>query len=627
MIYRREIDGLRALAVLPVILFHADIPGFSGGYIGVDVFFVISGYLITTILLGDFERGDFSLGRFYERRARRILPALFTVLAATTLAAVVVLSPRQLVSFSESLGAVLIFASNIFFYRESGYFSDAAALKPLLHTWSLAVEEQFYLFFPIVLAVIHKYRAGALRIVILALFAASFAFAFWQVGRDADAAFFLLPSRGRELMLGALCAVALIRRPPQHTGPLAELAGLAGIAMIIGAAVTFSSATPGPGVPTLLPTLGAALIILFCGADTPAGRLLGSAPAVGIGLVSYSAYLWHQPLLAFAHHLAPNGPTLAVRGALALSSLGLAYLTWRHIETPFRDRTRQPFRRVRRTLIAGAALLFVTGLGVHLAGGFPGLKLTATQQALMATAEPSPMRSQCHASERNLIAPEDACTYLGGDQAIAALGDSEMVELAYGLAQTAQPDGIAVKHLTFSGCYPAYARPSEGSRPECEAWTNEAVAWLDANPAIKTVVVSYRITTAFGDLTTPEQDLRWQSYIGLLEHLAGSGRKVVLVVQPPELPLHIEDLIETAPEGGAVAGLSRAEWESRLAAFTARIAELPPEVRIVDPADLFCDAQLCFAAKGGVSFYFDDNHLSVAGARLLARSIMRRLDR
>lgn len=303
MKYRREIDGLRAVAVVPVVLFHAGFGLFSGGYVGVDVFFVISGYLITTILLSELHDGRFSIVKFYERRARRLLPALFLVMACCLPFAWLWLLPEDMVDFGQSLMAVVGFVSNVLFWREeTGYFNTAAELKPLLHTWSLAVEEQFYLLFPLALMLLWKLPRTGLFVLLALVSVISLGIAEWGAHNQPAAAWFLLPTRAWELGIGALAAIHLRNKPldPQASGGFNQLMSLAGISLIAWAIFFFDDNTPFPGVWGLLPVVGTALVILFATPATLGGRLLGTRALVGTGLISYSAYLWHQPLLAFA---------------------------------------------------------------------------------------------------------------------------------------------------------------------------------------------------------------------------------------------------------------------------------------------------------------------------------------
>lgn len=373
MKYRPEIDGLRAIAVVPVILFHARLAQFRGGFVGVDVFFVISGYLITSIIRSDLQAGSFSIAGFYERRIRRILPALYVVLAANLPLAWLWLRPDDLRLFARSLAAVSIFASNIFFYRQSGYFAPSAEFAPLLHTWSLAVEEQFYLIFPVLLLIARRLdRRHLMRLVVLVA-ALSLAFTHWESQRDASAVFYLLPSRGWELLIGTYLAL-WSERPSVAAGSawLAQGASAAGLVMIAGPVFLFNEHTPFQGVNVVVPTIGAALVIAFGTPQTLVGRLLGSRLLVGIGLVSYSAYLWHQPLFAYARHALAAPLTPGITVAMILLTFVAAYLSGRFVERPIRTRGLIE----RRLLFAGAAAVgtsfLVVGVAANAGDGFTG---------------------------------------------------------------------------------------------------------------------------------------------------------------------------------------------------------------------------------------------------------------
>ncbi len=338
MDYRREIDGLRALAVLPVILFHAGFETFGGGFIGVDVFFVISGYLITTIILSELEQGKFSIINFYERRARRILPALFLVMLVSIPFAWFLLLPQDLVSFSKSLVSISVFASNILFWTERGYFSTATELKPLIHTWSLAVEEQYYLLFPLFL--IFFSRKMLLRNVLLSLlFIASFGLSVWLTDIHQDTAFFLLPMRLWELLVGSIVAIALSKKRARGNlaggGYMASAIGILGILLILYSIFFFDRTTLFPGSAAFVPVFGSALIIVFATESTVPGKLLGGRGFVFIGLLSYSAYLWHQPLFAFVRYYNLGFSDL-FGVVLIFMTFGLSFLSWKYIEQPWR---------------------------------------------------------------------------------------------------------------------------------------------------------------------------------------------------------------------------------------------------------------------------------------------------
>ena len=371
MDYRREIDGLRALAVLPVIFFHCGFQTFSGGFVGVDVFFVISGYLITSVIIAEKQAGTFTLINFYERRARRILPALFIVMFACLPFAWLWLIPSDMKDFSRSLVAVSGFASNVLFWRTSGYFDATAELKPLLHTWSLAVEEQYYLFFPIFLMLTWRLRKRWILSMLFIVAVVSLAATQWGSVNEPIATFYLLPTRGWELLIGVFIAFYFCNQGnPDQSSLLNQLGGAIGFLLIIYAIFAFDKQTPFPSSYTLIPTIGAGLIISFSTRQTLVGKLLGNKCFVGLGLISYSAYLWHYPLLAFAKHRSVDEPSKLLLAMLAAASVMLAYFSWKYVETPFRSKQRFDRNRVFLYGAAGSIFFIVIGLFGHFTKGY-----------------------------------------------------------------------------------------------------------------------------------------------------------------------------------------------------------------------------------------------------------------
>jgi peptidoglycan/LPS O-acetylase OafA/YrhL len=361
--YRPEIDGLRALAVVPVILFHAGFESFRGGYVGVDIFFVISGFLITTIIVSAQQAGEFQLLNFYERRARRVLPALFVVFLACLPLAAVSLSAPDMARFSQSLIAAACFVSNIFFWHTSGYFDASAELKPLLHTWSLSLEEQYYLLFPLLLLLSARW-GGRWRTPLFALiFAASLAYACWSSAITAASAFYLLPGRVWEFLVGTFVAMLKLRFGEQTTDRRVDEAGaVIGAGVIAYAVFCFDDAMRYPGIAALAPTLGAALIILCANEDNLVGRGLRDKRVILLGLISYGAYLWHQPLLAFTRAAVTGAPSQLLLGAVAMGSFIPAYLSWRYVEVPFRQSGRMSRSAIFRWAAMGTMTFGIIGL-------------------------------------------------------------------------------------------------------------------------------------------------------------------------------------------------------------------------------------------------------------------------
>ncbi len=368
MIYRKEIDGLRALAVIPVILFHAGFEWISGGYIGVDIFFVISGYLITTILLKEQEQGTFSIINFYERRARRILPALFLVLLVCLPFAWFWLLPHELKDFGKSLLAVVTFVSNILFWLETDYFTADTELIPLLHTWSLAVEEQFYIIFPLFLAFFARKNKGVLVAIISFIALMSLALTEWGWRYFSEANFYLIPTRAWELMIGALTALYLFYKP-QPQGFICHLGSVLGLVLIVLALFFLDKNIPFPSVYALAPTIGTALIILFANNTTWVNKLLSLKLFVMIGLLSYSAYLWHQPLFVFARAYYMDTPSLSIMAILSIVSILMAYISWRYVEAPFRDKRCFSQQQIFIASLVGALFFILIGMALILSDG------------------------------------------------------------------------------------------------------------------------------------------------------------------------------------------------------------------------------------------------------------------
>lgn len=633
MQYRREIDGLRALAVLPVMLFHAGFSLFGGGFVGVDVFFVISGFLITTILLTEIRSGTFSLLTFYERRARRILPPLFLVMALCLPIAWLWLVPSDMKDFAQSLVAVSFFSSNLLFWQEAGYFQTAAEFKPLLHTWSLAVEEQYYMLFPLLLLFLFRFCRQWIGVALIGLGLLSLASAQWGVRHAPDAAFFLLPARAWELLVGSLLAFWVARRTVPLTVLLAQASSALGLLLLIYAIFVFDKSTPFPGLQALVPTLGTALIILGATPRTIVGRLLGSRLLVGIGLVSYSAYLWHQPLFAFVRHIKPEASQPEIFLALILTSLVLAYLSWRFVERPFRDRQRVN-RRMVALVTGGFTLFFVAaGLAGHFTSGFDRQRVSDEQRSVLATALPSPQREACHTGGEAYRTPAQACTFNDGPPRWAVFGDSHAVELAFAMAQELEPQARAIRQFTFSGCVPIYGQVDDPS--PCARWTREAVSHILNDAALKDVVVSYRIHAAlFGDqlgvfpampasVSGERRERMWAAYVQILRTFVDAGKRVTLVLQAPELPAAVESLVfRVGQDVRDVPGVSRVWWNARSTFVRDRLHELPQGVTIVDPAALFCQGAQCLAVKAGTALYFDDDHMSLGGAAQVAKAVL-----
>ena len=456
MQYRADIDGLRAVAIVPVLLYHAEVAGVGGGFVGVDVFFVISGFLITSLILAEIREESFSILQFYARRARRILPALFVVIAATLAVGSVLLLSTDFSDLVRSALSSVLFVSNVYLWSSSSYFASAAEMKPLLHTWSLAVEEQYYIFFPALLLFVIR-RGRSVAGVLLVILAASFGLSVWAVPRAPEAAFFLAPTRVWELLVGSLLALGVV--PPLAGRAGREVVGAAGLALIVASVLAFDEQTPFPGVNALWPCLGAAMVIHAEGSAV--GRLLSTRPLVFVGLVSYSLYLWHWPLIVFARYEGWfTGAPLETAAVLA-ASFGLAVASWRLVELPVRrsrllaDRDRM-LRGAGGAIVGAAALLLALDL-VHA----PGAVGPAGRELGRAEARAAYGEGTCFFSSGAPLAsivPERCLTPDPTRPTYLLIGDSFAAHLWPGLRQ-ALP-GKDVLQLTFGGCPPFLVGPS-----------------------------------------------------------------------------------------------------------------------------------------------------------------------
>lgn len=645
--YRREIDGLRAIAVLSVMFFHAGIPGFTGGYVGVDVFFVISGYLISSIILSDLEKKQFSFVCFYERRARRLIPALAGILFFSTTAAYLLMPAVALVEYSKTLSAAASFWSNIYFYVTSDYFSAASEENPLIHTWSLAIEEQYYVVFPILLLLLWKYKKDRLILILGCLSVCSLGLSQLLVYQKANEAnFYLIFSRAWEFFVGTLIVFVPLEKQGKYLRNV--LAGT-GFFLIAGSVRFFDKNTPFPSIYTLIPVVGACLVILCSDRRTILGRLLSSGVLVSTGLMSYSLYLWHQPILAFFRlkHVGKLPWEWTVM-AVAVSFFA-AYASWRFIETPFRDKTLFSRKQIAVCAFTVLAAFFALGqVGNHF-NGFE--QRFGTSQYANSILE-SPQRQKCHTQGVNYLKPEKSCRYFSKNATWATFGDSHTAELAYALAKEIEKKNEGVLQLSFSGCPPALL--FDVQRHGCSDWTKESLQYLENNPQIKNVLLGYRYTAfLFGyqmeeypDLPdeNPAQklagsghyisahdarELYWSSFVEVVSRLMRAGKSVYILYPVPELPTHISRVITPLFPFGSKTLLDLQHTTSmdyyylRNKFILEKLDSLQygDHLHAVKPTQAICDERFCSAVRNNAALYFDDNHLSLSGAALVVKNI------
>ncbi|MFM7490119.1 MAG: acyltransferase family protein [Actinomycetota bacterium] len=667
--YRPDIDGLRALAVLLVVAFHAGIPGVSGGYVGVDVFFVISGYLITRLMLDEHHQSNsIDLLAFWSRRIRRIVPALVTMLAVVAIAGAFVLLPWEQRDLLNSARTAVLSIANFHFHGLSGgYFSSDIEMQPLLHTWSLGVEEQFYFVWPIVLSfLMARGRRWAVTITPLVLLG-SFIASVWSVSSSPAAAFYLPWFRVWELLIGAMLAIGastmMIRRGRTVVASL-------GVALIVIAAVSYDSATRFPGAAALLPTVGAALVI-SAGPDSRINQVLAIRPIRGIGLVSYSWYLLHWPALVLVR-IATQTESVTRDASVAAATLPLAVASWWLIERRFRTPRRRSIHEKKLVLAAGVATIIVVVIAstatmprqLQAQTSDPVTSVAvqttmppATDDDQIPTTTPVEIDWSQHLDQLELsrIVPDLPCTdhvlpmpfdptcrLVDGDSSLVLVGDSHAASIApvfvdaatqhgWGLVLASQPRCPVVPEAQVHVCDAAY--------DDCTWWVREVLNDIVNNAnQVKAVVVTARSgyyfpghglasdTMCSADLqmdgrmaTADEASAIWRGGLDLLAAtLDDHDIPLVIVHDVPELERWPSDcLTRRSPTACSVERTAAESYGRAARQAEEAVADEHPNVSIVDPFTILCDEQLCSPTHDSTIVYRDDHHLTPAGSHLL----------
>lgn len=620
MKYRAEIDGLRAFAVLPVVLFHAGYEIFSGGYVGVDVFFVISGFLITSILLAEFEQGKFSLRKFYERRARRILPALFTVMAVSLPMAWALFSQAEMEKFAKSLMATVTFSSNILFWRESGYFDLESEVKPLLHTWSLAVEEQYYILFPLFLMMFWRFGKLVITVALAAIFVASLLLAQWGSENYPSANFYLLPTRAWELLIGAFAAILLSKREMRFGAVAGEILSTSGFAAILASIFLFDSHTPFPSFYTLLPTLGAVAIILAAQQGTRTHALLSFKPIVFLGLISYSFYLWHQPVLVFGRYVLRDAFHAWIP-AFLLVIMGLSLLSYYLVERPMRFLV-STTTLVRATtfvaaayLAAGAVLLTAPNISVY--SNFDDQwRITERELEKISKERAAAIfHDECHFTGRTGATMSDylrdwQCTERGHDGSataapVAVAGDSNAADIANAFRQ----NGLNPANMSGAGCSLVPSLMSD----DCRLMFDQFMVFLDENSGYEVLVITnYFTQIEYESVHIAELIDYWSRFDG----------QVVLLLDTPKFPYHYHVLRK-----GSTPEIDLSYEGLVIEAEAIALLEASP-IGLYSRNKMYCEINACsyFDANGRILIADrGGDHLSVHGARLFGEGLIKAL--
>jgi peptidoglycan/LPS O-acetylase OafA/YrhL len=600
--YRPDIDGLRAFAVLSVVFYHVNIPGFSGGFVGVDIFFVISGYLITSLILKDMDDDCFSFFKFYLRRAKRIFPALIVVLITTTIASWFILFPYEFQKFGRSLFHTTFFASNIYFAHDAGYFSAPAIDKPLLHTWSLAIEEQFYIVFPAMLALfLPRLGRSKMALTLLAVTVFSLLAAEIQVRRGSETAFFMPHVRAWELLLGGL--VVFQQDRGQFSQRFALLLSVFGVGAIVFAVTMLTSATPFPGLNAVLPCGGTALLLLAGGKhSTPIQAIISVSPVRFVGQVSYSLYLWHWPLFSLTHYYLDRRPDALETALLIGASFVLAVVSWWLIEQPIRT-SKIGFTNPLRGIALTSALfvpLAVIGVVFFVTRGLPW----RFPPEIAAVYKRSITRPVFYKGCDTFQGCQFGVPPKNNAYDIVVWGDSHAQHFIPVLTQIAEKEGLSGWQIT----------------PYCGALLNVTNCGNN-HETIKRFVQENKSIKAIFLIT------RWSAYHeqikdGLQEtvnYFRNQGLEVVVVGQVPALPFdparcNFRKMLNpaTAPE----CSITIEELHNRVGYSNGVIAQLEddPGVTRIYPYELLCDRTSCKSMLNGMILYRDTHHILPAGS-------------
>ncbi|MGQ8704756.1 acyltransferase family protein [Serratia sp. TSA_198.1] len=636
--YRRDIDGLRAVAILLVVLYHSGVSFLSGGFIGVDVFFVISGFLIGGIIYTELNNKNFSYSRFYVRRIKRIAPALLVMLFFCSAFAFFYLSPLELKDFSLFSGSTILSVPNIMLWHKTNYFSPNAELNPLLMTWSLGVEEQFYIFLPIILSVIIRFNKRAVAsIAVISI--VSFVACVILTKTNPLFSFFMLPTRAWELGIGVMLSIMHKEGRFNSLSILKkEFLLIIGLSLILFSAVAFNKNTMFPGYAALLPVLGSAMIIL--GNGRISALLLGNRFMVFIGLVSYSWYLWHWPLLSFAR-LGINGQ-LPMHSGIIISGIALfiAYLSYLFVETPFRKGFKFSNNKIIFGYVAASLILLSPTFAAYLLQGIPQRVNPAVAQAEIDKLDR--IADRCLVGYGSTSYSKDkSCVPNTGQDAVALVGDSHAAALRGGVDQYAKKSNMAVYQLTKASCpmllgatkamgdYPSHAA-------ECESYNSKVLALITRNEKIKTVVISAfwdsGVNDKNGDYTAINST---QSGIvalttglnNVIQRLNDSGKKVILVKDVPflkfnvvraidnqQIPLRrtINELIQPVSLNSESTTDYRLPQE-KVNALLASVAN-DHSIEIFNPVQNLCDVTGCKFKSNNRPLYYDNQHLTYLGS-------------
>jgi peptidoglycan/LPS O-acetylase OafA/YrhL len=651
--YRPDIDGLRAIAVLAVVGFHLFPERIPGGFIGVDIFFVISGYLISSILFQELNQGAFSLSNFYARRIRRIFPALCLILIASLIAGWFLLSPDEYKQLGKHVLAGAGFVANIVYWTESGYFDVHADVKPLLHLWSLGVEEQFYIIWPLALWFFYKKRFNLFTLT-LAIALCSFALNLFLAHTYISADFYLPLPRFWELLCGSALAWITFNLP--HKQPhsyqwskyLNSLKAIAPIISIIGLTLIgygffgLDKSVAFPGAWALIPVIGTALLIA-AGSDSVVNKLiLSNKIAVWIGLISYPLYLWHWPLLAFARIYEGEFPSRNIRIAIVLLSLVLAWLTYRLLERPIRHKTPS---KVSLWLLVSMCFLGLAGYLIHSTNGLPSRAVAQKYSFTNYTEEIAgyvPCNLRKDPIDPNLAKSDINYCVVSANTfpSKAIIGDSHAEDKFHGLVDLDKNHNWIL--LGNSNCPPVTTISFSGDQMNCARQFESIYQYLETNKNITEVVLSFygiyfrknnylssQVQSPLRSATYLNTDWGWQAmfYASLdaaIKRLLHAGKKMVILIDVPELQHHPKDCIRNSFKKCNVTASEVINIQTDMRNMIAQLKADNPGLEVYDSLNSLCQDGTCSFMSGNTVLYRDSNHLSLAGSQIYAKQFLMR---
>ncbi|MDW2169808.1 acyltransferase family protein [Vibrio sp. 1567] len=619
--FRKDINGLRAIAVLSVVIFHFDSSFLAGGFVGVDIFFVISGFLMTSIIFRGIESNNFSLLKFYVARASRIIPALLMLCMTLLAIGAIFFPPDTLKTLGKHVGSSIAFISNIVYFRESGYFDSTSLSKWLLHTWSLSVEWQFYIVYPMLILFLNKlfdirWIKRLLVIFTVILFCTSYHYSI----EDPNYSYYSLVTRSWEMLVGGLVYLF----PFEFFKRNGRIYNAFGLSLIVISVFLITKEDYWPGVLSLLPVIGTCLVLQSRrnGSYTTSNQLFQK-----LGLWSYSIYLWHWPIVvAFYQFDIPSSWNIL---GIFFSVL-LGYFSYRYIESINFKRPENLYSVLKFKPLYVMVFIGITSSIIFLKDGFIQYSYS-TYKNIVNTASFSPKRSSCHINKYQ--EPGLSCEYFGSNVSWATIGDSHVVEISYALAKKLKSKDIGIKQFSFSNCRPAYGEPESFSK--CSKWYNDSVDYIIKDDTIKNVVVNHRLTSGLvgGDPSSYPSDSGWKvtdytktvlnNFDQLIYALSNSKENVYIYYPIPELPRYVLELISfsnyASGDVNNVIGTSLNWYNSRnefvINYFNSH--KYPKNVHLIKVSPVFCDDVYCFGIKNGKSLYFDDDHPSIYSSEIL----------